>query len=119
MSRIVSRAYVDDIAHNMACTEQELLAHVLPAATLFAQEVDKLGLALSSKSALVCSSPAVGAHLADSLQALRLPIRYRAETRDLGSCATAGRRRRIPQVERRRLEARRRACKVSFPFPHL
>eukprot|EP00959_Pyramimonas_sp_CCMP1952_P187079 3912236-Pyramimonas_sp.AAC.1 len=52
MPRVVSRAHVDGIAQDMAGTEQELLAHVLPAATLFAQEVDKLGLALSGKSAL-------------------------------------------------------------------
>eukprot|EP00959_Pyramimonas_sp_CCMP1952_P330512 6920936-Pyramimonas_sp.AAC.1 len=81
----------------MAGTEQGLFTHVLPAATLFAQEVHKLGLTISCKRALVCSSPAVGAHLADSLQALGLPIRYRAEARDSGSCTTAGRRRRIPE----------------------
>eukprot|EP00959_Pyramimonas_sp_CCMP1952_P419432 8785216-Pyramimonas_sp.AAC.1 len=82
---------------NMAGREQELFTHALPAATLFAQGVAKLGLTISCKSALVCSSPAVGDHLAGSLQALRLPIRYRAETKDLGPCTTAGRRRRIPE----------------------
>ena len=87
---------------------------MVPAAVRLGHEVDKLGLLISGKSALVGSSKAVGSNLAAALQAVGLPIEMKDHTRDLGPCTTAGSRRRVPEVRRRRQEARRRALKVKY-----
>eukprot|EP00959_Pyramimonas_sp_CCMP1952_P270063 5645751-Pyramimonas_sp.AAC.1 len=48
----VARAYVDDIAPDVAGWDQELQAHLLPAAVRLAPGIEQLGLALSTESAL-------------------------------------------------------------------
>ncbi|CAK0792105.1 unnamed protein product, partial [Prorocentrum cordatum] len=48
LSRVVTRAYVDAAAQNIAGQEHGLQAHLLPAAIRFAREVERLGLTLST-----------------------------------------------------------------------
>ena len=104
------RAYVDDMAQVCIAISQAALATELqPAPLHVAAELTKLGLSVSSKTAVTPSGSEATRGLAKALSTAGVTVQLAAGARDLGIDAFAGARRRQQVAAARATKARQRA----------
>eukprot|EP00959_Pyramimonas_sp_CCMP1952_P423096 8862732-Pyramimonas_sp.AAC.1 len=87
------KAYVDVTTQSQAGHMKDVLRSLVPGVVLLAHQLEGVGCAISSRSALVCSRAELGRELAARFRATGLPVELQAAARDLGVMTTAGKQR--------------------------
>ena len=110
LQSVSRRSWIDDITQRCEQTRQKVLDELKAAGTMFIDEMNKLDLTVSSKSAVTCCDRAMEEELAQHFWSARgLKVTKAAIVRDLGLDRGRGVRSRRPTTSTRKVKARLRA----------